>query len=124
MLIQPDFSEVLEGVPAGTYTANVVDAEMRDSKAGNKYVRWQFTIFGAADTRVNGKSVWTNTPVSGKGAFRLKALFVSALGELPQTFESEQVMGKSVVLDVVEGIDNQTGEKTGFAEVKAIRPLK
>lgn len=125
MLVQPDFSEVLEGVPPGTYQAVLVDSEMRDSKAGSKYVRWRMTIQGANDTRVNGQSVWTNTPVAGKGAFRLQQLYKAATqGKLTGGFDTSELMGKVVTIDVIDQIDNSTGEKTGFVDVKNVRAVK
>src|SRR3990172_1730710 len=123
-LIQPDFSEVLEALPEGTYQAKIVDAEVKQSKAGNTYVRWQMSVFGADDTRCNGKSVWHSTPVTGKGAFRLQQLVKAGTG-VPASgqFDTSDLMGRDVLITVVDGID-QNGEKSGYPEVKAVRTLQ
>jgi hypothetical protein len=122
-LIEPDFSEVLDQLPEGTYKAHVVDSDVKDSQAGNKYIRWQLSIFDAADQRCNGKAIWYNTPVSGKGAFRLKALYAAAMGQkLEGSFDTTELMGKAVVITVINGHDKE-GNATGFSEVKALKAL-
>jgi hypothetical protein len=122
--ITPDFTEVMESIPAGVYKANIVEANLKTSQAGNTYVKWQFRIFDATDSRCNGKSVWTNTMLSGPGAFRLQQLVKAALGETPAgALDTDLLMGKSVQLTLVDGVDKNTGEKNEYAEVKAVRAL-
>lgn len=124
-LIEPDFSENLDGIPEGTYQANIVDSEVKEAKSsGNKYVKWQLTIVNATDSRINGKAVWTNTPINGKGVFRLQQLYKAATGNrLTQGFDTTELMGKTVLIDVIDGVDRATGEKSGYSEVKAVKPL-
>ena len=123
-LIEPDFSEAADGVPPGTYSANIVKHEMKQSRAGASYLRWQLTVFNAQDSRVNGQSVWTNTMLSGKGTVMLQRLYQAALGtKLEGSFDPDTLLGKPVSVTVIDGIDKDTGEKTGFAEVKAIKAL-
>lgn len=117
--IQPDYSEVFESVPPGTYAANIVDVEQKDSKAGNTYLKWKLAIADAADARLNGKYVWTNTMIKGAGAFRLKKLCEAALGRKMDgnsPFMTEEMIGKRVRIVTEEGVD-QNGSKTGYAEV-------
>lgn len=123
-MIQPDFSEAADGVAPGTYSANIVKHEMKESKAGAKYIRWQLTVFNAAEAKYNGQSVWTNTMLSGKGAVMLQRLHQAALGaKIEGSFDPDQLLGKPVTITVTEGVDRETGEKTGFAEVKAVKAL-
>lgn len=130
-LITPDFSEAADGVPAGTYSAHIVKWEEKDSKAGPKtMVRWQFTVFNAPEAKYNGQSVWTNTMVVGKGASMLQKLYRAAMGtDVPLNtagkpeLDPDHLLGKTVSIVVTDGIDRSTGEKTGYAEVKAIKAL-
>lgn len=124
-LIQPDFSDILEKLPEGVYKAHIVDVEEKTSQTGNPYVKWQLTVYDAPDARCNGKAVWTNTPTSGKGAFRLQQLYTAAMGKkLEGAFDSIELMGKSVLITVVNEQDRRTGEPTGYSEVKLIKALQ
>jgi len=122
MLINPDYSELAELTP-GTYKAHIVGAEEKTSQAGKPYVKWKFSTYDAEDARLNNKFVWTNTMLSGPGAFRLKQLVDAVLGKgHTGAIEPETFYGKSVLLTVVEGLD-QNGSPTGYAEVKSVRAL-
>lgn len=122
-LIQPDFSEVLEQLPEGGYKAQIVGAEMKTSKAGTPYIRWQLNVFDAPDARCNNKAVWYNTMISGAGAGRLKQFYSCAMGKrLEGSFDTQDLMGAKVFMTVVNGTD-QNGNPSGFSEVKAVRSL-
>lgn len=119
--IQPDFTEVAEVKP-GTYSARIVDSEVRTSQNDNQYVKWTMEVFGTG-TPADGMKVWTNTMVAGRGAGRLKTLFRAATGEEPAgPVDTGVLHGREVQITVVDG-RNQQGQPTGFAEVKAISPL-
>ena len=123
-MIQPDFSEAADGVAPGTYSANIVKHEMKESRAGAKFIRWQLTVFNAAESKYNGQSVWTNTMLSGKGAIMLQRLHQAALGtKIEGSFDPDALLGKPVSITVTDGVDRETGEKTGFAEVKTVKAL-
>lgn len=128
-MIQPievNLSDVVDGLAEGEYKANVVDCEMKTSKAGNAYLRWQLTAFDCADARFNNQSVWMTTPTSGKGAFRLMQLYKAATGEKLDnqvtTLDPQKILGKQLWVTVVKSLD-QNGGETGFMEVKAVRKL-
>lgn len=121
--VEINTSEVVDGIPEGTYNVNVVDAEHKTSKAGNPYLRWQFTVFGNAETKYNGQAIWHSTPTTGKGAFRLLQLFKAATGErLDKTatkIDPQAILGKQLTITVVNSHD-QDGNPNGFTEVKSV----
>lgn len=129
-MIQPvevNLTDIVDGLAEGDYKVNVVDCEMKTSKAGNPYLRWQFTAFDCPDARYNGQSVWHSTPTTGKGAFRLMQLYKAAVGtKLDNTVTSidpQKILGKQILVTVVKSLD-QNGADTGFSEVKAVRTIQ
>lgn len=122
-IVTPDFDECSAGLPEARYSARLVGVEQKTSQAGNIYLKWTLEIFGHAENPLfNGTKVWTNTPVSGRGAFRLRDLLKAAVGELPPKgagFNPQSLLGREVDIDVVDGKD-KGGQKTGFSEVKRI----
>lgn len=128
-MIQPieiNLSEIVDGLAEGEYKCNVVDCEMKTSKSGNPYLRWQLTAFDCPDTRFNNQSVWHSTPTTGKGAFRLMQLFKAATGAKLDarvtSLDPQQILGKQLWVTVVKSLD-QNGGETGFMEVKSVRAL-
>lgn len=121
--VEIDQSEIVDGVPEGTYNFNIVDAELKTSKSGNPYLRWQMTVFGASDPRLNNQSIWHSTPTTGKGAFRLLQLYKAAMGtRLDKTatkVDPREIMGKQVTATVVNSHD-QDGNPNGFTEIKTV----
>ncbi len=121
-----DQSEVVDGIPEGEYKVNVVDAELKTSKAGNPYARWQFTVIDNADPRYNGQAIWHSTPTTGKGAFRLLQLYRAAVGakldKNSTKIDPKAILGKQLRITVVNSHD-QDGNLNGFSEVKTVRPV-
>ncbi len=123
--IEVDLSEVVDGFPQGDYNVNVVNAEQKTSKAGNSYIRWQFTVFNHPEPKYNGQAIWHNTPTSGKGAFRLVQLWKAAMGsELKgATLDPSAIMGKQLSATIVPSHD-QDGNLNGFSEVKSLKAYR
>lgn len=124
-LIKPDFSEVTGAIPPGVYSARVKDCEAKTGKtSGSTYLNWKLELFGNPD--VNNRIVFMATPVTGKGAFRLKELYKAAMGEEledGQQFDTESLLTREVTVTLVEGKD-QDGNVRNFPDVKAVSPLK
>lgn len=115
-LIQPDFSEAVENLPEGEYAVRISDVEMKDSKAGNKYLNWSMETFGKDDDRLNGRKIFHTTPIAGKGAGILKA-FVKACGmEATNSFDTDELMGRELVVVL------KNNPERAFPEIKAVKP--
>jgi len=124
MLVTPDFSEVAEEITPGTYRVLIKKGEVKAWPSGEQYVNWEMETFGESEPRNNGRRIFHKTSTSGKGAFQLQRLYKAATGRvLTGAFDTEQLAGKQIVVEVVEGVNRQTGEKTGYNDIKAIRPL-
>lgn len=125
--ISIDTSEVVDGLPEGEYFANVVDAELKTSKSGNPYLRWQLTVFNNTEGKYNGQAIWHSTPTTGKGAFRLLQLYKAAVGakldKSATSIDPKEILGKQVGITVVNSHD-QDGNPNGFTEVKNVRVYK
>jgi hypothetical protein len=124
MKVKPDLSESIEGVKPGQYQAMTKKCELKESRAGAKYLKWELEITNHPE--VSGRKLWTNTMLSGKGAFRLQELYLAATGEtLPKDnaeFDTEQIIGQTIGVQVVDGVDQQ-GQPSGFPEVKKVSRL-
>lgn len=124
-LITPDFSETSKPVPPGVYSARIVDAEMRQSKAGNDYINWKLELFGSPD--INNRVCFMSTPIKGPGAFRLQHLFEAATGTKVDThspsFNTDALMAKNVTVTLVERKD-QEGNTSAFPDVKLVAPYR
>lgn len=124
MLITPDFSEIQEDVRPGTYKARVKKGEIKEWPNGGSYVNWELETFGEPETKNNGRRIFYKTATSGKGAFTLQQIYRAAMGTaLTGSFDTEQLVGKEVAVEVVDGTNRQTGEPTGYVEVKRVKPL-
>lgn len=122
-MIEPDFSEIAEITP-GEYHVNIIEAALKDTQKGEKMIKWTLSVVNNADPKLNGKLIWTNTMTSGAGAFRLKQFVEAALGSYDRwNKDTDQLLGRTVSVVVVEGIDKRDGTKTGFAEVKAVKAV-
>lgn len=125
--IPVNLEDVIDGVPEGDYNVTVVDAEMKTSKAGNPYARWQLTVFDAPEAKFNGQAIWHSTPTTGKGAFRLIQLWRAAMGQKPDSkvtsIDPQQILGKKLSITVVNSHD-QDGNLSGYTEVKSVRAYK
>lgn len=122
MLVKPDFSEIQEEVTAGTYKGVIKKGEVKEWPNGGQYVNWEIETYGEAESKNNGRRIFHKTATAGKGAFMLQKLYRAATGQnLTGAFDTEQLIGKSLELTVVDGVRN--GEPTGYTEVKAVRPV-
>ncbi len=121
-LIQPDFSDIQDAVGPGTYKVMIKKGEVKEWPSGGKYVNWEMETFGETDMKNNGRRVFHKTSTSGKGAFMLQQIYRAAVGQtLTGSFDTEQLVGKQVAIEVVDGVRN--GEATGYTEVKRVKPI-
>lgn len=124
-LIKPDFSEVADAVTPGVYMVIVKKGDLKSSttQSGDtwEYINWEMETVGETDPKNNGRRIYMKTPISGKGAFRLQELYRAATSAaLTGSFDTEQLVGKTVKIEVVDGVNRQTGEPTGYTEVKKV----
>lgn len=128
-LITPDFSEVSErgNLKPGVYKVRITGAEVKewaakDDKPARPYVRWELETFGG---EANGRKIWTNTDIAGKGAFRLQNLYKAALGESIGNggFDTEMLMGKEVEVVLKDGVNYKTGQPSGYTEVDSVKAI-
>lgn len=127
MQITPDFSEASESqaIPPGTYKTRITDVAMKKSQAGNDYLNWKLTIFGAEGqySSQNNRPVFMMTMLSGKGAGKLRDLAKAALGNVPTQLETNEFLGKEVEVTLVER-RMPDGSVSNFPDVKAVRSLR
>ena len=122
MLVTPDFSEVADAVTPGTYKVIVKKGELKDWPKGGQYVKWELETVGAENPKNNGRRIYHTTSISGRGAFTLQQMYHAAIGTaLTGEFDTEQVVGKEVAVDIIDGIRN--GNPTGYTEVKRVKAL-
>lgn len=125
-LLKPDFSEVQENVTAGTYKVRITGAKTGEWNTANgttPFVNWEMQTFGEEEAKNNGRRIFNKTPVTGKGAFRLQQFYKAATkADLRGEFDTEQLLGKELMVTVVDGIDKE-GNPTGYTEVKACKPI-
>jgi hypothetical protein len=119
-LVVPDFSEVAEAVTAGTYKTIIKKGEVKEWPNGGVYVNWELETVGDSEPKNNGRRIFHKTSIQGKGAFMLQQIYQAAVGQaLTGKFDTEQLVGKTVVVDLVDGVRN--GEPTGYVEVKRVK---
>jgi hypothetical protein len=97
-LIQPDFSEAVESLPADEYSVRIVDSQVKISKAENQYVNWTLETFGKDDDRLNGRKIFYITMTSGKGSRNLKDLIRACGQEVSGSLETETLHGSELVV--------------------------
>lgn len=123
-LINPDFSDIQDQVSPGTYRVRVKKGDVKEWPNGGLYINWEMETFGEAETKNNGRRIFHKTATSGKGAFMLQQLYRAACGTaLTGQFDTEQLIGKEVAVEIVDGVNRQTGEPTGYTEVKRVKPI-
>ena len=124
MLINPDFSEIQDTVEAGVYKVVVKKGEMKEWPNGGTYVSWEMETYGESEPKNNGRRIFHKTATSGKGAFTLQQLYKAAAGTaLTGSFDTEAIVGKQVVIELVDGINRQTGELSGYTAVKKVKTI-
>lgn len=122
-LVRPDFSEVADEIKAGVYKVMVKGAEVKEWPNGGQYINWELETFGEAEPKNNGRRVYHKTSTSGKGAFMLQRFYRAATGKsVTGEFDTEECLGKALEITIVDGVNRQTGEPTGYPEIKAVRP--
>ena len=122
MLVKPNFDEVQDTVTPGQYTCIVKKGEVKEWPNGGQYINWELETVGEADAKNNGRRIFHKTALSGKGAFMLQQFYVAAVGQpLTGQFDTEQLAGKKVAIELADGVNRQTGEPTGYVEVKKVR---
>lgn len=123
-LVTPDFSEVAEQITPGTYKGIIKKGDVKEWPNGGTYVNWEIETCGEAEPRNNGRRIFHKTSTSGKGAFQLQKFYRAATGQvLTGAFDTEQLVGRQVIVEVVDGVNRSTGTPTGYTEVKAVRPV-
>jgi len=123
-LVQPDFSEVQDEIQPGTYKVRIKKGEVKEWPNGGTYINWELETFGESTPKNNGRKIFYKTSASGKGAFVLQRFYRAATGAaLTGSFDTEQIVGKEVVVEIVDGINRQTNEPTGYTDVKTVRPI-
>lgn len=123
-LVKPDFSEVQDAVAPGTYKCIVKKGEVKEWPNGGQYINWEMETYGETDPKNNGRRIFHKTSLSGKGAFVLQQFYMAAVGTaLTGQFDTEQLVGKQVGVEVIDGVNRQTGEPTGYTEVKRVKRL-
>ena len=123
-LVTPNFDEVQDAVSPGTYKVIVKKGEVKEWPNGGQYINWELETCGEAEMKNNGRRIFHKTAVSGKGAFMLQSFYRAAVGTaLTGPFDTEQLVGKQVAVEVVDGINRQTQEPTGYTEVKRVKPV-
>jgi hypothetical protein len=119
-LVVPDFSEVAEAITPGTYKCIVKKGDVKEWPNGGAYVNWELETVGEADPKNNGRRIFHKTSLSGKGAFMVQQIYQAAVGRaLTGKFDTEQLVGKTVVVDLVDGV--RDGQPTGYTEVKRVK---
>lgn len=124
MLVQPDFSEIQDAIAPGTYKVRVKKGEVKEWPSGGTYINWELETFGESEPKNNGRRIFHKTSVSGKGAFVLQQFYKAAVGTaLTGNFDTEQLVGKEIAVEVIDGVNRQTGEPTGYTEIKRAKPI-
>lgn len=123
MLVQPNFDEVPDAVEPGTYKVIVKKGEVKEWPNGGQYINWELETTGSTTPKNNGRKIFAKTSTSGKGAFMLQAFYRAAVGQaLTGSFDTEQLVGKQLAVEIIDGINRQTNEPTGYTEVKKFKP--
>ena len=123
-LVKPNFDEIQDDVAPGTYKGLIKKGELKEWPNGGQYVNWELETFGEANPKNNGRRIFYKTSTSGKGAFLLQRLYKAATGQaLTGSFDTEQLVGKKVEVEIVDGVNRSTGVPTGYTDVKTVRPV-
>lgn len=127
MLVTPDFSEVADQITPGTYKVRVTKGDIKQWKEDDPkstYVNWTLETFGDDNTKNNGRKIFYKTSTSGKGAFMLQQFYRAATGSaLTGKFDTEQLYGKELAVEMVDGVNYKTGEPTGYPDVKRVKSI-
>lgn len=101
-LVKPNFDDLVEQVGPGEYKVRIKSSKVgqwpgRDGRSPTTYIAWTMETFGEDLAENNGRYVFHNTPIEGKGIFRLKNFFKAALGEeLTGEFDRTSLYGREL----------------------------
>lgn len=91
-------SKSYEPLPAGDYELYLTDADIRDSKAGNKYIKAEFTV---ASGEYERRKVFENFTLSHEvGLQRLKTMALCMGVKDFKKFSPQKLIGKKVLANV------------------------
>ena len=131
MLIEPDFTDVQDAVDPGIYKVRVKDAKMGEwEKEGRvtKYVNWHLETYDESESKNNGRIIFHNTAINGRGAFRLQQFYKAVVGQTltkeSPSFDLEMLLGKEVEVTIIDGVNRTTGVATGYTEVKSVKAIQ
>lgn len=123
-LVKPDFSEIQDQISPGTYKVRVKKGDVKEWPSGGTYINWELETFGESEPKNNGRRIFYKTSTSGKAAFMLQQFYRAAAGSaLTGSFDTEQLVGKEIAVEVVDGINRTTGEPTGYTDVKRVKSI-
>lgn len=94
-IVTPDFSEDRPNEP-GSYICRIVGSEMKTAKSSGKaYLSWRLVT-------KDGRTVFYNTPIMGKGAERFKTLVHMAGDESYKggAYDSDRLIDRFVSMDL------------------------
>jgi len=123
-LVEPNFDEVQDRVEPGIYKVRIKDSKIgkwegKDGKKDTTYIGWQMETFGETDDKNNGRSIFHNTPIEGKGAFRLQDFYRAAMGEeLAGKFDRTMLYGRELKVTIAP-----QKNQPEYNEVKSVRPI-
>lgn len=121
-LVEPNFDDVPEDVGPGVYKVIVKKGEIKSWPSGDQYVRWEMETTGDSTPKNNGRRIFVNTSVSGKGVFMLQRLYRAAVGQsLTGSFDTEQLTGKQLEVELVQQV--RDGQTTQYTDVKKFSPI-
>lgn len=123
-LITPNFDDVQDAVAPGTYKVRIKKGDVKEWPNGGTYINWDLETYGESESKNNGRHIFVKTNTSGKGVFMLQQLYRAAVGQtLAGSFDTEQLVGKEIAVEVVDGVNRQTGEATGYTDVKRFKSI-
>ncbi len=115
--ITPDFTEAVGTLTPGEYAVRVVDSEVKTSKAGNPMINWKLETFGRDDDSLNGRTLFHNTMISGKGSGFLREFLSAVQAELSPDgkLETTAIHGRELVVVLA----NEEG--SAYPRVKGVK---
>lgn len=123
-LVTPNFDDIQDAIAPGTYKVRIKKGDVKEWPNGGTYINWDLETYGESESKNNGRHIFAKTSTSGRGAFMLQQLYRAAVGQaLAGQFDTEQLVGKELAVEVVDGINRQTQEPTGYTEVKRFKSI-
>ncbi len=124
-LITPNLDEIQEAIEAGEYKVRVTKVETDVWAANEKrgelpYLKVTLDTFDEEEPKNNGRKIFYNMPIAGKGAFLVSNFYAAATGEKiskdAPSFDTEQIMGceLTMIVDINDA---------GYTEVKSVRSI-